>query len=84
MGEVTVDGKAATWRYDGRALRVTLEPGREKARVAVAYRATPRRGLYFLEPDEHYPDAPAPGLDAVPGGGRAPLRSPATTSRTSR
>jgi aminopeptidase N len=56
--EVTVDGKAAVWRYDGKALRVAVEPGREKCRVAVAYSATPRRGLYFLQPDEHYPARP--------------------------
>jgi len=56
--ELTVDGKKATWRYDGRVLRVDLDVARDKARVQVTYRATPRRGLYFLEPDEHYPARP--------------------------
>ena len=56
--DLTVDGKRATWRYDGRVLRVDLETARDKARVQVTYRATPRRGLYFLEPDEHYPARP--------------------------
>jgi aminopeptidase N len=56
--ELTVDGKKATWRYDGRVLRVDLDIARDKARVQVTYRATPRRGLYFLEPDEHYPARP--------------------------
>ncbi len=56
--EVTLDGKAATFHNDGRAIRVAMEPGREKARVLVRYHATPRRGLYFLEPDEHYPTRP--------------------------
>ena len=56
--EVTIDGQVASWHYDGRALRVRVEPGREKARVQVSYRATPRRGLYFIEPDEHYPSRP--------------------------
>jgi aminopeptidase N len=56
--EVTLDGKSVTWRYDGRTLRVAVDPDRDKARVLVTYRATPRRGLYFLEPDEHYPNRP--------------------------
>ncbi|HEX3343397.1 MAG TPA: M1 family metallopeptidase, partial [Polyangiaceae bacterium] len=58
LREVTLDGKTVPWHYDGRALRVTVEPGRDKARVVVGYRAAPRRGLYFLEPDEHYPARP--------------------------
>ena len=56
--ELVVDGDPVAWSYDGRTLRVPMDPGREKARVAVTYRATPRRGLYFLEPDEHYPARP--------------------------
>src|SRR5882672_8688651 len=58
IGDVTVDGKRAPHTYDGRALVVPVPVGRERARVTVAYRATPRRGLYFLEPDEHYPSRP--------------------------
>jgi aminopeptidase N len=56
--DVTLDGKAASWRHDGRTLLVAIDAGRDKGRVAVTYRATPRRGLYFLEPDEHYPTRP--------------------------
>ncbi len=56
--EVTLDGEPASWRYDGNALRVEIDVGRTKARLAVRYGATPRRGLYFLEPDEHYPTRP--------------------------
>ncbi|HXN34475.1 MAG TPA: M1 family aminopeptidase, partial [Polyangiaceae bacterium] len=56
--DVRVDGKAASWRYDGRLLSVPLDPGRDRAQVTVRYRATPRRGLYFIEPDEHYPKKP--------------------------
>jgi aminopeptidase N len=56
--DLHVDGKPASWRYDGRTLFVKWNPKRTKARVSVAYRATPRRGLYFLEPDEHYPARP--------------------------
>jgi aminopeptidase N len=58
LREVTLGGKTVPWQYDGRVLRVTVEPGRDKAQVLVSYRATPRRGLYFLEPDEHYPARP--------------------------
>jgi aminopeptidase N len=56
--DVRVDGRSVTWRYDGRVLHLPLDPGREEARVTVRYRATPRRGLYFIEPDEHYPNKP--------------------------
>jgi aminopeptidase N len=56
--DVRVDGKSATWRYDGRTLSVPIEAGRERARILIRYRATPRRGLYFIEPDEHYPNKP--------------------------
>ncbi|HEY4015486.1 MAG TPA: M1 family aminopeptidase [Polyangiaceae bacterium] len=56
--DVRVDGKGAPWRYDGRTLQVHLGPSRDTARVTVRYRATPRRGLYFIEPDAHYPDKP--------------------------
>jgi aminopeptidase N len=58
IGGVTVSGTAARYAYDGRAITVPIALGVEKARVAITYRATPRRGLYFLEPDEHYPDRP--------------------------
>ena len=54
---VTIDAKAASWRYDGNKLFLPWD-SRDKGRVSVTYRATPRRGLYFLEPDEHYPNRP--------------------------
>jgi aminopeptidase N len=56
--EVRVDGEPAPWRYDGTMLFVRWSTKREKATVSVDYRATPRRGLYFLAPDEHYPSRP--------------------------
>ncbi|MEZ4409675.1 MAG: M1 family aminopeptidase [Polyangiales bacterium] len=45
------------WRYDGEALAVTVGelPRGESAVVAVTYRVKPRRGLYFLAPDEAVP-----------------------------
>ena len=55
---VKVDGKIAEHRYDGRSLAISLAKNVQNATIAVAYRATPRRGLYFLEPDEHVPDRP--------------------------
>jgi aminopeptidase N len=56
--DVRVDDRSIPWRYDGRVLHVPMKQGRDRGRVAVAYRATPRRGLYFIEPDEHYPNKP--------------------------
>ncbi len=56
--DVRVDGKSVSTRYDGRVLAVPVDPSRDRARVTVRYRATPRRGLYFIEPDEHYPKKP--------------------------
>jgi aminopeptidase N len=55
---LTLEGKPGVWRYDGRTLLVSILPGRDKGRLTVTYRASPRRGLYFLEPDEHYPSRP--------------------------
>ncbi len=55
---VKVDGKNAEYRYDGRSLAVALAKNVQTATIAIAYHATPRRGLYFLEPDEHVPDRP--------------------------
>jgi aminopeptidase N len=55
---IKVDGKSAEHRYDGRSLVISLAKNVQNATIAIAYRATPRRGLYFLEPDEHVPDRP--------------------------
>jgi aminopeptidase N len=55
---VSLDSKPVMWRYDGRTLLVSIERARETVHIAVSYRAKPRRGLYFLEPDEHYPNRP--------------------------
>jgi aminopeptidase N len=57
VSEVMVDGRAVAFRYDGRTLSVPTGE-RDRARLSIAYDATPRRGLYFLEPDEHYPSRP--------------------------
>jgi aminopeptidase N len=44
--------------YDGNVLRLSIAPSVARASVRVRYRATPRRGLYFLAPDEHVRDRP--------------------------
>ena len=58
INDVRVDGRSVTWRYDGSTLHVPIDPSREEIRVTVRYRAVPRRGLYFIQPDEHYPNKP--------------------------
>lgn len=55
---VTLDGKSCSYVYDGHAIVLTIPKEVTTARVEVDYRATPRRGMYFLEPDEHVRDRP--------------------------
>jgi len=58
---VTSEGQALPYRYDGKRLAIRfprpLGPG-EHHTVVVAYGAQPRRGLYFMAPDEAYPKRP--------------------------
>ncbi len=59
---VTAGKVAAPFEYDGRKLRFDIGAGRKRGQevvVAVNYRATPRLGLYFIAPDEGYPEKPA-------------------------
>jgi aminopeptidase N len=58
IADVRVDEATSECNYDGRKLRVPVDLARANVRVTVSYRATPRRGLYFIEPDEHYPNKP--------------------------
>jgi aminopeptidase N len=56
---VALDGKAAAFDYDGERLRVTCaRPYARDAefRAEIRYRCAPRRGLYFMGPDEGHPD----------------------------
>ncbi len=55
---VAIDGKPAKHTYDGRRMVVEVPPGFEHGALDIAYSATPRKGLYFLEPDEHVPARP--------------------------
>ncbi len=65
--EMTIDGVSVNDRptkrfdYDGQRLRIELSRAHktgEQLTVAVSYRCTPRRGLYFFGPDENNPDRP--------------------------
>ena len=63
IADVRVSPKSARARYsyDGGKLRIELSGQRkagERITTSVRYSATPRRGLYFVGPDEAYPDKP--------------------------
>jgi aminopeptidase N len=48
----------AKHHYDGERIAVTIDAALTKGEVRVTYRANPRRGLYFLAPDEHVKNRP--------------------------
>lgn len=61
IDRVTVDGRRVRTSYDGQALRVPLPRTAKRGQpieVGIAYRAVPRLGLYFVGPDEAYPEKP--------------------------
>lgn len=45
--------------YDGDKLTVSIPGNLLEGKVRVTYRAEPRRGMYFLRPDEHVPQRPS-------------------------
>ena len=58
---VLVDGISQEFDYDGEQIQIHLQqPTSEKAiKVEIAFSLdNPQRGLYFIAPDEHYPDKP--------------------------
>jgi aminopeptidase N len=59
--KVTAGGKPAAFRHDGKRLRVelpnALATGAELT-LAIDYKGAPRRGLYFVGPDDGYPKKP--------------------------
>ncbi len=66
-GELTIDGvedvegRPLTFRHVGEDLRVELGTALsfgEPSSVTVTYRGTPRRGIYFIRPDDGYPSKP--------------------------
>src|SRR5689334_13764074 len=50
--------KPAEYTYDGDKLVVVVPEGAQAGKVEVTYQARPKRGLYFLSPDEAVPDRP--------------------------
>ncbi len=51
----------AAFTYDGRKLRVSFGGPRkrgEEIRIAITFRSQPRIGLYFIAPDDAYPEKP--------------------------
>ncbi|HVW26776.1 MAG TPA: M1 family aminopeptidase [Polyangiaceae bacterium] len=50
--------KPAEYVYDGDVLAVSVPKGLSNGKVEVAYRAKPKRGLYFLSPDDTVRDRP--------------------------
>jgi aminopeptidase N len=58
---VLVEGISQPFDHDNQQLTVNLlkPTGEEQLKIAIAYHAKqPQRGLYFVGPDEHYPDKP--------------------------
>ncbi|MCC7364187.1 MAG: HEAT repeat domain-containing protein [Dehalococcoidia bacterium] len=61
ISAVTAGGSPVPFDNDGRRVRVDLGSGRAKGEpvdVAITYEAKPRLGLYFIAPDDGYPDKP--------------------------
>src|SRR6266496_2730699 len=61
IDKVTAGGEAAAFRYDGKRLRVELPTELASGAaltLAVHYNGAPRRGLYFVGPDDGYPHKP--------------------------
>ena len=59
--KVRVDTEDAPFTHDGKVLRIDLGeaigPG-DRVDLAIDYEGSPRRGLYFIHPDDGYPDKP--------------------------
>lgn len=59
---VDIDGTPQSFDYDGSKLDIRLETATEVGKVikvAIAYFVEkPQRGLYFITPDDHYPNKP--------------------------
>ena len=62
IGSVAVDGREQSFDYDGEQLTIHLDTPPEQGKpipVAIAYSVDqPQRGLYFIGPDQHYPNKP--------------------------
>ena len=49
---------AAAYEYDGDQIRIAIPKKSQGGKVRIDYRATPRRGLYFMAPDRFVKDRP--------------------------
>lgn len=60
IASVTRDGRALEHLHDGKILRVSLGKVSEGEvfDLEIAYAGRPRRGIYFVGPDDDYPDKP--------------------------
>ena len=59
--KVTANGKPIEFRHDGKKLRALLGsplPAGAELVLAIDYSGSPRRGLYFVGPDDGYPHQP--------------------------
>jgi aminopeptidase N len=50
--------EAVAYDYDGDKLSIALPTGKSECKLRVTYAATPKRGLYFLSPDEKVKNRP--------------------------
>jgi aminopeptidase N len=59
---VEVNGEAQNFEYDGEQLQIRLSTATQtgkQLKIAIAYAAeNPQRGIYFISPNEHYPNKP--------------------------
>ncbi|HHP7244965.1 MAG TPA: M1 family aminopeptidase [Elainellaceae cyanobacterium] len=62
LDAVTVDAVDQPFDYDGEQLHIRLQRPtqvREPIEIAIAYHVDhPQRGIYFIAPDDHYPNKP--------------------------
>ena len=60
IGGVAFDGEKVPFEHDGKVLAVTLPENLKTSahELRVDYSAEPRQGVYFISPDEKFPDKP--------------------------
>ena len=58
ISSVAIGGTEAKYTYDGKLLTVQVGQTADRVSIRVIYSATPRKGLYFLDADEHVPHRP--------------------------
>lgn len=59
IAKVEVDGNPSVFTYDGKKLRVAISEPAGRHAVGVQYSVTsPKKGLYFITPDDDHPEKP--------------------------